>query len=100
MQARKNLEAAGFDLEENKNDIMLFVVNSYLNVLLNRESLKIAQDQIVISNSQVTKAKDLVDAGEQPKTVLLEAEATLATNEQQLTTARNELDLSLLSLAQ
>ena len=100
MQTRKNLEAAGFDLEESKNDIMLFVVNSYLNVLLNRESLKIAQDQIVISNSQVTKAKDLVDAGEQPKTILLEAEATLATNEQQLTTAQNALDLSLLSLAQ
>ena len=46
MQVRKSLEAAGFDLEESKNDIMLFVVNSYLNVLLNRENLKIAEDQI------------------------------------------------------
>ena len=122
MQARKDLEAAGFDLEENKNDIMLLVANYYLNVLLNRESLKIAEDQIVISKSQVTKAKSLVDAGEQPRTVLLEAEATLAANEQQLTTAQNllnlikgseirkshlindprvqDLDISLLSLAQ
>jgi outer membrane protein len=100
IQARKDLEAAGFDLEENKNDIMLLVANYYLNVLLNRESLIIAEDQIVISNSQVLKAKDLVDAGEQPRTVLLEAEATLAANEQQLTTAQNNLDISLLSLAQ
>jgi outer membrane protein len=100
MQARKSLEAAGFDLEESKNDIMLFVVNSYLNVLLNRENLKIAEDQIGISEDQVRKAKDLVDAGEQPRTILLEAEATLAANEQQLTTAQNDLDLSLLSLAQ
>jgi outer membrane protein len=36
----------------------------------------------------------------EPRTTLLEAEATLAANEQQLTTAKNTLDLSLLSLAQ
>jgi len=100
LQAKKNLEAAGFNLEENKNNIMLFVVNGYLNVLLNREALIIAQDQIVISENQVEKAKGLVEAGEQPRTVVLEAEATLAANNQQLTTAQNNLDLSLLSLAQ
>jgi len=100
LQAKKRLEAAGFDLEENKNGIMLYVVNSYLNVLLNKESLLIAEDQIAISESQVEKSKDLVEAGSSPKAVLLEAEAVLATNEQQLTTAQNSLDLSLLSLAQ
>jgi outer membrane protein len=99
-QAKKNLEAAGFDLEENKNNIMLFVVNSYLNVLLNREALKIAEDQVVISTNQVKKAQGLVEAGEQPKTHELEAQATLATHLQQLTTAENNLDISLLSLAQ
>ncbi|MDF1518053.1 MAG: TolC family protein [Lutibacter sp.] len=100
LQVQKSLEAAGFDLEENKNGIMLFVVNNYLNVLLNKESIIIAQDQIYISQKQVEKAKVLVDAGSQPRTTLLEAEATLAANEQQLTTAQNTLDLSLLSLAQ
>lgn len=100
LQVQKSLEAAGFDLEENKNGIMLYVVNFYLNVLLNKESLIIAQDQIVISKKSVEKAKALVEAGSQPKASLLEAEATLATNEQQLTTAQNTLDLSLLSLAQ
>lgn len=100
LQAKKRLEAAGFDLEENKNGIMLYVVNSYLNVLLNKESLLIAEDQIAISVNQVDKAKKLVEAGSSPIATLLEAEATLATNEQQLTTAQNALDLSLLSLAQ
>jgi outer membrane protein len=79
---------------------MLFVVNDYLNVLLNKESLIIAQDQIEISKKQVEKAKVLVEAGSKPKASLLEAEATLASNEQQLTTAQNNLDLSLLALAQ
>ena len=100
LQAKKNLEAAGFDLEESKNTIMLFIVNSYLNVLLNKESLKISEDQVAISESQVEKAKGLVESGSKAKAVLLEAEATLATNKQQLTAAQNTLDLSLLSLAQ
>jgi len=100
LQVQKSLEAAGFNLEENKNGIMLYVVNFYLNVLLNKESIIIAQDQIVISKKQVEKAKTLVEAGSKPKASLLEAEATLAANEQQLTTAQNTLDLSLLSLAQ
>ena len=100
LQVKKSLEAAGFDLEENKNGIMLFVVNDYLNVLLNKESLIIAQDQIEISKKQVEKARVLVEAGSKPKASLLEAEATLASNEQQLTTAQNNLDLSLLALAQ
>lgn len=100
LQVQKSLQAAGFDLEENKNGIMLYVVNFYLNVLLNKESLLIAQDQIDISIKQVEKAKALVEAGSQPRTTLLEAEATLAANEQQQTTAQNTLDLSLLSLAQ
>jgi outer membrane protein len=100
LRAQKSLEAAGFDLEENKNNIMLFIVNSYLNVLLNKESLKIAEEQVAISESQIEKVKNLVNAGSQPKANLLEAEATLATNMQQLTNAQNALDLSLLSLAQ
>ena len=100
LQVQKSLEAAGFNLEENKNGIMLYVVNFYLNVLLNKESIIIAQDQINISKKQVEKAKTLVEAGSQPRSTLLEADATLAANEQQLTTAQNTLDLSLLSLAQ
>jgi len=100
LSARKSLEAAGFDLEENKNTIMLYIVNSYLNVLLNKESLKIAEDQIEISVNQIERAAGLVESGSKPRATLLEAEATLATNRQQLTSAKNTLDLSLLSLAQ
>ena len=99
-QAKKDLEASGYDLEESKNTIMLYIVNSYLNVLLNKETLKISEDQIVISKSQVEKAKGLVESGAKARAVLLEAQATLATNNQQLTAAKNTLELSLLSLAQ
>jgi outer membrane protein len=100
LQAKQNLEAAGFDLEESKNNIMLFVVNSYLNVLLNKESVIIAKDQVEISKKQVEITQELVDAGSSPKADLLDAQATLASNEEQLTSAQNQVDLALLSLAQ
>jgi len=99
-QAKKDLEAAGYDLEANKNIIMLYIVNSYLDILLNKESLKISQDQIVISESQVEKSKGLVESGSKAKAILLEAQATLATNKQQLTAAQNAVNISLLNLAQ
>lgn len=99
-QAKKNLEAAGFNLQESRNDIMLFVVNSYLEVLFNKENVKIAGEQITISESQVEQATQLVEAGEQPRATLLEAEASLATNIEQLTVAQNRLEIALLNLAQ
>jgi outer membrane protein len=100
IQAKKDLEAAGFNLQENKNNIMLFVVNSYLNVLLAKENIIIAQDQVKISANQVEKAKELVAAGASAKAALLEAEASKASNVENLTNALNNLDLALLSLSQ
>ncbi|PHS54400.1 MAG: transporter [Lutibacter sp.] len=98
--AKKNLEAAGFDLEENKNNIMLYVVNAYLNILLNKENVIIAKEQISVSERQVQQAKGLVEAGSNPVSYLLDVEATLAANDVQLTTAQNALDISRLNLAQ
>lgn len=99
-QAKKNLELANLITSESKNNIMLLVVNEYLNVLLNKESLKIAEDQVNITKKQVEKSKKLIEAGVKPKATLLEAEATLANNKQQVVVAKNNLELSLLSLAQ
>lgn len=99
-QAKKNLELASLITNESKNNIMLLVVNEYLNVLLNKESLKIAEDQVNITKNQVEKSKKLIEAGVKPKATLLEAEATLANNKQQAVVAKNNLELSLLSLAQ
>lgn len=100
LQAKKQLQAAGFDLQENRNNIMLYVVNSYLNVLLAKENIIIAQDQVDISKNQVEKSKDLVAAGSSAKAALLEAEASKASNDEKLTNAKNSLDLALLSLSQ
>lgn len=99
-QAELGHEASLLDLEKMKNDISLYVVNSYLNILFNKENLKVAQDQLQISKLQLSKVERLVEEGARAKSELLEAEATVASDEEKVVTAQNSLDLSLLSFAQ
>jgi len=100
IQSKASYEASKLDLEKMKNDISLNIVNSYLNVLFNKENLKIAEAQVVISEQQLSRTKELVDAGVQPKGNLLEVEATKVNDENGVVTAENNLALSLLDLSQ
>ena len=100
LQSRTSLEASKLDLEKMKDDISLFIVNSYLEVLFSKENLKIAKAQLVISEQQLARTKDLVDAGIQPEGNLLEVEATKVNDENDVVTAENGLVLTLLQLSQ
>ncbi|MCF6214206.1 MAG: TolC family protein [Flavobacteriaceae bacterium] len=99
-QSKLSYESSKFDLQKMKDDISLNVLNSYLNVLFNKENLKIAQAQVVLSTEQVDRTKRLVESGVQPKGNLLDVEATLASDEGKLIDAQNNLELALLNLAQ
>ncbi|MCK0129944.1 TolC family protein [Flavobacteriaceae bacterium F08102] len=100
LQSELAYQASLFDLQKMKDDISLVIVNSYLNVLFNKESLAIAKEQLEITKQQLVRTKELVDAGVLPKGNLLEVEATLANDESAIVAAENSLDLSLLSLSQ
>jgi len=99
-QSQLNLEASELELSRIKDDISLNVVNSYLNILFNIENLAVAQSQFLFSEKQLTRVKDLVDAGVQPRGNLLDIEATLANDEQRVITAENNLILAKLTLSQ
>lgn len=99
-QSKLGFESSQFDLQKMKDDISLNVLNGYLNVLFNKENLKIAVAQVNLSKEQVDRTMRLIEAGTQPKGALLDVEATLASDEEKLVTAQNNLDLALLSLAQ
>ena len=76
------------------------VINAFLNILFNKENLKIAEEQLKISQNQLDQIKSQVDAGIKPSSDLFEAEATLASNRESIVNAENSLDLSILSLSQ
>ena len=99
-QSRLNLEASELELQRIKDDISLNVVNSYLNILFNKENLSVAQSQYSFSEKQLGQVKELVDAGVQPRGNLLDIEATLANDEQRVISAENNLTLAKLTLSQ
>ncbi len=99
-QSKISYETSKYDLQKMKDDIALNVLNSYLNVLFVKENIKINKAQVALSKEQVDRTKRLVESGVQPKGNLLDVVATLASDEEKLVTAQNNLDLALLNLAQ
>lgn len=99
-QSQLTRETNELTLNRIKDDISLNVVNSYLNVLFNKESLETAEAQYEFSKKQLNQVKDLVDAGVQPKANIYDADATLSRDAQSVTLAENSFNLALLSLSQ
>lgn len=92
--------ASQYSLELMKDDIALFVANSYLQVLFNKQSLEVLLAQNEVTLEQMERTGELVDAGVLPKGDLLEIEATNADEQQRIIVAENNIEISLISLAQ
>ncbi|NQX85677.1 MAG: TolC family protein [Flavobacteriaceae bacterium] len=99
-QAKLVLEINDINLKQTKDDIALNVAVAYLNVLLFKERLDIANVQYQFSQKQLDQVKELVAAGVQPQVNVLDAEATLGTDAQNVTEAENTYNLGLLNLSQ
>lgn len=99
-QSKLNNEINQLELARIQDDISLNVVNSYLNILFAKENLEAAKKQLEFSNTQLNQVKQLVDAGAQPRANLLDSEANVFQEEQNVTVAQNNYDLALLSMAQ
>lgn len=99
---RSNLAilAGQYQLENMENDISLFVANAFLQVLFNKEQIKVLKSQLEVTTKESERTQELIDAGVIPTGDLLEVQATLSGQEQQLVVAENALYLSKISLAQ
>lgn len=92
--------AAQYNLEKMQDDILLYVANGFLQVLLNKENLKVLQAQNEVTIQQIERTQQLVDGGVLPRGDLLEVRAQNATEIQSIVTAENNVKISLISLAQ
>ncbi len=99
-QAELGVEASQIQLEILEDNISLNIVNAYLNILFNKESLKLAEDQVSISQKSLDQVQELVDAGARARADLLVSKSQVAADQERLVNAQNSVDLSLLSLAQ
>lgn len=97
---RADLGASEADLEKFKDDIELSVATAFLQVLLQKELLQIAEEQIGLTDANITQREELINSGKMAKGEIYELEAQRAREEQdQIQTASN-LKLALLDLAQ
>ncbi|MBZ9729539.1 TolC family protein [Salegentibacter sp. JZCK2] len=92
--------ATQYALDKMKDDITLFVADSYLQVLFNKQNLEILRMQNEVTQEQMERTRELVDAGSLPQGDLLEIEATNADERQRIIVAQNNIRISLISLAQ
>ncbi|WP_417865732.1 TolC family protein [Xanthomarina gelatinilytica] len=99
-QAQLGIESSELQLSILKDNISVNVVNQYLNVLLNKENLKVAEEQVAITEKQVIQVSELVDSGVRPRADLFEVEAQLASDRERLTNVENSLELAKLALTQ
>jgi outer membrane protein len=99
-QNKLNLMASKYDAEKVISDISLYVASAYLQVLFALELQDIANQQILLTRSQVERTKKLVEAGSVAKGNLLTIESQAANEELAVVNAQNNLDNSYLNLAQ
>ncbi|GGW59611.1 outer membrane protein [Winogradskyella epiphytica] len=92
--------ASQYRLDKMKDDISLFVANGYLQVLLNKANLEVLKSQNEVTQAQIERTQQLVDAGSLPRGDLLEIKATDASEQQSIINAENGVRISLISLAQ
>ena len=92
--------ASQYQLTKMQEDIALNVANAYLQILFNKENLKVQTQQKILNTKQYNRTVELVDAGNVPRGDLLDIEATMATGNQRVIVSENTLLLSKLSLAQ
>lgn len=99
-RANLALLARQYQLADISEDVSLLVANGYLQILFNKEILSVQQDQLAVSKEELERTQSLIDAGILIQGDAYELEATLATQQQAVVQAENNLRLSTINLAQ
>lgn len=99
-RSKLNKLANTYRLDKMKDDIALSVANSYLQILFNKEQLKVQISQNSITKENLERTQQLIDAGSLPAGDIFELQATDATQQQQIISTENTLLISKIALCQ
>ncbi len=97
---RLDLQATELDQKRAQNDLMLNIVTAYMQILLNQELLKTNQERYNLTKIQAERTEKLFKAGSVPESNVLELNAQLASDELNIITAQNQIELAELQLIQ
>jgi outer membrane protein len=99
-RAKLSIVASQYQLTKMQEDIALNVANAFLEILFNKERLKVQEEQLAIDEKRLERSEEMVNAGSIPRGDLFDLKATIATDKQNIINAENALLISKLSLAQ
>lgn len=99
-QRELDLQATIQDLQKAKDDIMLAISAGYLEILFAEELEHVTKAQIEMTQQQLDRTRQLVEAGSLARGALLEIEAQKAREELQLVNDHNRVQLGYLALYQ
>ncbi len=99
-QNRLMVEQNELYVEEAKNNITLSILEAYLQILYNKESIEVAQNNLAASEQEVERAKARLDAGTIAMIDYTDALSQAATNKTNLITAKNSYAQQIIVLKQ
>jgi outer membrane protein len=88
------------NVKQMQNDLSLNVANAYIALIFAEELLKISESQTKVTQEQLERTQKLVNAGTIAKSIEYDVKAQLANEQVNVTTAENNLSISLLNLKQ
>ncbi|WMX15769.1 MULTISPECIES: TolC family protein [unclassified Aureispira] len=97
-QSKVDLEAAGKDVEQAKNDVALSVAQSYLAILLAEESKGVFEEQAKVTKAQYEQTIKLIEGGVLAENSKYDLEAQMARDEENIVIAQNNIDLAYVNL--
>ena len=99
-QARANMQASEANMQAIQSQIRMNISSMYLQVLLCKELLKVAENQLEDTQLKLKRDSALVAVNRLPAGELYTLQAQAAREELEITQRQNNLQLSLLDLAQ
>ncbi|RZJ54290.1 MAG: TolC family protein [Flavobacterium sp.] len=99
-RTKLSIIASQYQLVKMQEDISLNVASAFLQILSNKEDLKVKKEQLTIDEKRYARSEEMVNAGTIPRGDLFDLKATVATDKQNITVSENNLLISKLSLAQ
>ncbi len=99
-RTKYNYLAALANVDKAKNDLTLNISMAFLDILFFKEDVKLAEEQLAVTQDQIAKTEKLIQVGNAAKGDLLEIKSQAASEELALVEKRNNLNLATLRLTQ
>ncbi|MFC6100723.1 TolC family protein [Olivibacter domesticus] len=89
LQSQLGTEIANLDIAEAGNNLYLQIIQAYTNILLDKETIRYAQDLVQTSQAQTDQMRQQYKVGAVAQKDLIQLQAQLASDQYTLTSAEN-----------